>query len=290
LRARLGGRKIKPEAGVLVEGGGAMTRAPLVLVGCLLVGVFALSGTAAAHGKPGGGGGDGSRPNGYDISYPQCGNPFPTNVLFGIVGVNDGIVYSPNPCLGTGDGASELAWALRPGTPGLYANTADPGPALSSHWPRGQTSPVVCDPSQPDSTACSYDYGWNAAANSYQDAATAYIQLGLTGSPAASPWWLDVETANSWESNTANNVNALQGELDYLTTNAGVASVGFYVNAADWAAITGSTTAFASDPYWRPGAADKTTAQSFCGTTGPTGHLVTLSQYSSGRYDADIRC
>jgi hypothetical protein len=55
---------------------------------------------------------------------------------FGIVGVNDGIVYSANPCLGTGAGASELAWAERHDGIGgaiLYANTADPGPALSSH-------------------------------------------------------------------------------------------------------------------------------------------------------------
>ncbi len=29
-------------------------------------------------------------PTGYDISYPQVGGPFPTNVPFGIVGVNGG--------------------------------------------------------------------------------------------------------------------------------------------------------------------------------------------------------
>jgi hypothetical protein len=249
--------------------------------------VLAFPAGSAAKGKPGGGGG--STPTGYDISYPQCGKPFPSNVLFAIVGVNDGIVYSPNPCLGAGDGASELAWALQYGVPSFYAATADPGPTLSSHWPSGQASPQTCDAKLPDSTACSYDYGWNAAADSFQDAVDAYAQLGINQSPAASPWWLDVETANSWEANTSNDVSALQGEADYLR-QAGVSSVGFYVSANDWSTITGDTTAFASYPYWLPGGSDESTAQSFCNTYGPTGHTVTLSQYSSGRLDADIRC
>ena len=67
---------------------------------------------------------------GYDISYPQCNGTFPNGGAFGIVGVNGGLPYSANPCLGTGDGPSELSWAGM--NAGLYANTADPGPALSS--------------------------------------------------------------------------------------------------------------------------------------------------------------
>src|SRR5207249_2462843 len=117
-------------------------------------------------------------PTGYDVSYPQCGASLPKNVSFAIVGVNDGIVYKANPCLTT-----QLAWATRYETaPILYVNTGDPGPALSSHWPSGQTSPQVCDASNPDSPQCSYDYGWNAAANSYADA----VSAGAT----ATEWWL----------------------------------------------------------------------------------------------------
>lgn len=216
-------------------------------------------------------------PAGYDVSYPQCGHSLPTNVSFGIVGVNDGIVFSANPCL-----ASELAWAKRyEAAPILYANTADPGAALSSHWPAGQTTPEYCDPAQTGSAACSYDYGWNAAANSYADAASA----GAT----ATEWWLDVESANSWESNTANNVAELQGEVAYLQSQ-GATTVGFYANASDWKAITGDTTAFASFPSWRPGASTQRTAASFCGTAGVTGGPTRYSQYASGGFDADVRC
>src|SRR5438105_14700531 len=80
---------------------------------------------------------------GFDISYPQCNGTFPTGGSFGIVGVNGGRVHLVNPCLGTGDGPSELSWAG--GNAGLYANTGDPGPALSSYWPNGQSSPQACN-------------------------------------------------------------------------------------------------------------------------------------------------
>ena len=270
--------------------------AALTVVACLLV----FPSVSAAKGKPGGGGGGGgggASPTGYDISYPQCGGTFPSSVLFGIVGVNAGIVYSPNPCLGTGDGASELAWAEQwdgAGAAILYANTADPGPALSTHWPSGQASPQYCDPAEPDSTACSYDYGWNAAADSYQDAVDAYIQIGelqpgATQTPGSNAWWLDVESANSWESNTANNVADLQGAVAFLQSQ-GAGSIGFYASSTDWQAITGGTTLFSQLPSWQRGSRREATAQSYCGTIGVTGGPVTLSQYQSGGLDADVRC
>src|SRR5438876_10205749 len=180
---------------------GSISRLLLVIV-FLASSSLALPVAAGAKAKPAGRHRD---PTGYDVSYPQCGAPLPTNVLFGIVGVNAGIVYSANPCLGAGDGASELAWAERYEQPAiLYANTADPGPALSKHWPTGQTSPQFCDPAQPDSASCSYDYGWNAAADSYRDAVDAYVSLGqvppgATQTPVPNEWWLDVESANSCE-------------------------------------------------------------------------------------------
>jgi hypothetical protein len=145
---------------------------------------------------------------------------------------------------------------------------------------------------QPDSPGCSYDYGWNAAADSYEDAVDAYISLGklppgATQTPQPNEWWLDVETANSWERGTSNNVSALQGAVALLTSK-GIATIGFYSSAADWRTITGDTTAFSS--CWRPGAGGQRAAASYCGATGVTGGRLAYSQYSSSGYDADVRC
>ncbi len=117
-----------------------VTRHRLAAASTVVVAVLGVLVTAAAPvaAKPS----KGAVPTGYDISYPQCGRSYPTSVTFGIVGVNDGIVFSANPCA-----ASELAWAeaAQNRAPAFYANTADPGPAYSSHWPTGQQSPEVCD-------------------------------------------------------------------------------------------------------------------------------------------------
>jgi len=232
---------------------------------------------------------------GNDISYPQCGGAFPSNGAFGIVGVNGGRLYTANSCLGTGNGPSELSWAGMNAI--LYANTGDPGPALSSHWPDGQTSPQPCNTATNpgrDTTQCHYDYGWNGAADSYRDAVNAYVALGWapvgsTTTPVANEWWLDVETANSWTSTTAFNVDALQGAADYLAS-VGASSVGFYSGSSSWQPITGNTNQFASQPSWVPGAGTLANAQSKCGGTGPSGGTVAYAQYASGGYDGDWRC
>jgi hypothetical protein len=82
------------------------------------------------------------RTPGHDVSYPQCGGTLPAG-SFAIV------------------------------------NTADPGPKMSTHWPKGQTSPQVCKAGSFNSTTCSYDYGWNAAKDSYARAAAAASTVGV---------------------------------------------------------------------------------------------------------------
>jgi len=240
---------------------------------------------------------------GYDISYPQCHASFPTPPYFGIVGVNGGRPFSANPCLGTGDGPSELVWpgmtvGLSPVEPAqLYANTADPGPALSTHWPNGQISPKPCNTATnpgSDTAECAFDYGWNAATDSYQDAVNASISLGwadsgATRTPGANAWWLDVETANSWTSNTSFNVDDLQGEVDYLSS-VGAPSIGFYSTALDWQTITGGTSRFAAYPSWIPGASSLVQAQGDCASPGVTGGRVALTQYPDNGFDGDYRC
>ncbi len=221
---------------------------------------------------------------GYDISWPQCGAAYPTNPVFGIVGVNKGIVFSANPCL-----SSEIQWAG--GTKAqLYANTGNPGPALSSHWPTGQTTPRWCDPANRDTVNCAFDYGYNAAKDSYQDAVAAFSALGLSGSPAGSAWWLDVETSNSWRSTVSLNVAALQGEVAYLTLVATVAKLGIYSTQYQWNQITGGSPAFAANHGWIAGVGSEKHAKSHCAGLGFTGAGVELAQYAFSGFDADLVC
>jgi hypothetical protein len=221
---------------------------------------------------------------GYDISWPQCGSAYPSSPAFGIVGVNKGIVFSPNPCL-----ASEVTWAGGAKAQ-LYANTGNPGPALSSHWPKGQTSPRFCDPANADTADCAFDYGYNAASDSYADAVAAFQSLRLATSPAATTWWLDVETSNSWRSDTSLNVAALQGEASYFTAVAHVARLGIYSTSYQWGVIAGGSTAFSAYASWIAGVGSLNNAQSHCIGSGFTGGGAALAQYAYNGFDADLVC
>ena len=206
------------------------------------------------------------------------------NPAFGIVGVNGGRVFSVNSCL-----ASQITWGRGTKTE-LYANTGNPGPALSSFWPKGQTTPKVCDAANPDTADCAYDYGWNAAKHSFDTAVAAYRQLGLAGSPSATAWWLDVETSNSWRTTAALNVAALQGGVDYLRS-VGVTKLGMYSTTAQWGEITGGSTAFADLPSWGAGAPNEKAAKQHCASTpGFTGGRLAMVQFIVSGFDADIRC
>jgi hypothetical protein len=249
-------------------------RAAIATAALVLLSLLGAGGAAAATSRPS---------HGYDISYPQCGSAYPAKPAFGIVGVNKGIVFSANPCL-----ASQITWAG--GTRAqLYANTGNPGPALSSHWPTGQTSPRVCAAANPDTADCAYDYGWNAAADSFADASGAWSALRLAGSPAASAWWLDVETSNSWRTATALNVAALQGEAASLRAH-GVTALGIYSTAYQWGVIAGSSTAFSASPSWIAGASSQKAAQAKCAGPSFTGGRVALVQYIASGFDADVAC
>lgn len=257
-----------------------------LIAASLLFAVVAVGGAGAAAG-PG--------TVGYDVSFPQCGGPLPTGGAFGIVGVNGGRPFGANPCLAPGGSASELAWAGSSAQ--LYANTADPGPLLSSHWPNGQAAPRPCNtPDNPgaDTLECHYDYGWNAAADSYATAVAAYVSLGLAAAgaattPAPVAWWLDVETENSWTADPLRNVAALQGEVDYLRS-VGVVEVGVYSAPAAWTSVSGGTLVFAGLPAWVPGAASLQEAQSMCTGTAFNGGSVRLVQFPLSGFSADYAC
>ena len=237
---------------------------------------------------------------GYDISFPQCSSNLPTPVGFGIVGVNDGHPFSVNPCL-----ARELQWATSTLTasPEFYANTANPGPVNNASWPTLQQTPQVCFGA--NSVACSYDYGWNAARGSFDNAVVAETQIG-TPSPSAAAaqarWWLDVESGNAWETIRttngptsaafANDDAVMQGELAYFAS-AGVTSVGVYSTTSQWIGLMGVTgSTFAATKAWMTGYATLAAAQAACAPASAsfTGGRVAMIQYPSIGLDGDYRC
>src|SRR4029077_1359819 len=55
---------------------------------------------------------------GFDISWPQCGDPAPTSGSFAVIGVNGGAPFSGNLCMMDQYGA-----APRSAPPSLYINT-----------------------------------------------------------------------------------------------------------------------------------------------------------------------
>ncbi len=235
---------------------------------------------------------------GFDVSFPQCGGALPPSPGFGIVGVNDGHGFSTNPCL-----AFELVWAqdAANAAPAFYLNTQNPGPAGAPDWPVSQASPQACAGN--NSTGCAYDYGWNMASASYAAVLSAEAQDGATAPAAAANaahWWLDVETANQWETTQglyANNAStqsydqaSLQGMLAYLQS-VGATEVGIYSTVRQWTAIMGVTSAFAGVPVWVPGlAANLSQAVGACTTTSFTGGRVAMIQYPSLGYDGDYVC
>jgi len=239
--------------------------------------------------------GSSPRTTGYDISYPQCSDSYPTNPLFGIVGVNGGLANNANRCLN-----DELHWArvtpgqTRPQQPplSLYIDTGNPGGHHVTDWPKRGTAPAYGSCNGLLTNACSYLYGEQRAAHSY------HLVVALDSVAARrAPWWLDVELAASWAGTYQLNIAALHGFIAGLRNAGATGPIGIYSTGAQWKDITGLTaqttpTAFngrLSD--WVAGTeATLAQARANCRSGGFTGVAPTLAQYRIGQLDADLRC
>ena len=240
-------------------------------------------------------------PTGNDVSWPQCAGTgsavgaLPTAQAFGIVGLNDGLANTTNPCF-----AAEWSWALssKGGTAqpkaSVYVNTANPGLA-GSWWPRSNSAendPVpVPVPAQygtctgTASAACAYVYGWSKA----------YDDLHLRNAPTVPSlrWWLDVETMNSWSST---DLVANRADLEAMVTvlRASGGTVGIYSTRYQLSAIVGAVPAgspLAGLDSWLAGASSLKSAQSLCTSTPLTaGSRVVLTQYVARGFDYDVSC
>lgn len=238
----------------------------------------------------------GSSPTtGYDVSYPQCSSSYPSNPLFGIVGVNGGLANTANPCL-----RGELHWARaapgqkRPEQPSLslYINTGNPGGHHVADWPSGGPTPTYGSCNGLLTNACSYLYGEQRASHSYRLVAALDSVAAKTR-----PWWLDVELGSSWASTYELNIAALHGFIAGLQNAGATGPIGIYSTRAQWKDITGltaQTTPAHFDgplPDWVAGTkATLPQARQNCTDGSFTGAAPTLAQYRIAPLDADLRC
>ncbi|MHB1576629.1 MAG: hypothetical protein ACYCX9_08980 [Candidatus Dormibacteria bacterium] len=292
---------------------GACAALAVVLLGAAPV--LAAQPAGKGHNPTSSAGGHTSTPTGNDISWPQCGGNFPSGQAFGIVGVNDGLANTLNPCLGpyqgSGASSSELYWAAATsqGTTSqpkasLYVNTADPGNTVSD-WPSSGSTPYgTCSPTVSggnigqDSKACAWAYGYNKAVQDGQWLTTAAKAVNaaqasflIPTSPASYPWWLDVETANTWQSSTAMNVADIQGMLAGLDSF-GTPTIGIYSTSYQWSQIVGAKSTFSNSglPDWIPGARKLSGAETNCSLSSFTGGKVTVTQWFGHPFDGDYAC
>lgn len=271
--------------------GTAHVSARLVRLICIIIAVFGLVLAPPASAAPSPGAGTQSL-LGNDVSWPQCNKTLPSGQAFAIVGVNNGLANTTNPCL-----AQQLKWAATstgiPGQPAvaLYVNTANPGTS-GSWWPVSNEYPAGTAVHNPYGTckapdvgeACAYMYGY---AKAYDDA---YIR-GIS-TPSAYLWWLDVETGNSWSSNRNANRAVLEGMTDFFHSIQ--ADVGIYSTGSQWGQIVGAVSNSSnlySLPSWLAGARTASGAKANCANAPLTGGgRVTLTQFVSRGFDYDYSC
>jgi hypothetical protein len=237
---------------------------------------------------------------GYDVSHPQCGTTLPPARAFAIVGVNGGLATKPNPCL-----AQQLVWAWKSNgsvdaqpKAQVYLNTANPGEVREevTTWPTAGTTPYgTCDGG--NTAACSWQYGWERAQNSVDNVFTPAAQEArVDGRVSRYTWWLDVETANTWQSGSADalarNRATLEGMTAYLVARGG--TVGLYSTGRQWGRIVGrvpASSTLAGRNSWLAGATSLTGARATCTEPAltPRGR-VTLTQYVQGHLDRNHSC
>ena len=267
-----------------------LIRSGIVAALAVVATILAVPGTASAA----------PTPVGYDVSYPQCGTTLPQDRAFAVVGVNGGLSTRANPCL-----AAQLTWAWEasgsvPAQPRaqVYLNTANPGELRNqvTTWPtRGTTPYGSCNGA--NSSACSWQYGWERAQNSVDAFFTPAARSARVASrPASYVWWLDVETMNTWQSGStdalARNRATLEGMTAFLASRGG--PVGIYSTNQQWAQIAGivpPSSPLAGRDSWLAGATSLSDAQAACRKPALVpGGRVTLAQYVQNDLDRNQSC
>jgi hypothetical protein len=193
-----------------------------------------------------------------DLSWPNCAVATAGGPSSGIIGVDGGLDFHPNPCLSS---ETKLFTSYA-----LYLNTGYPGPAYAEKY---ADSPLACN--QTDYLCLAYNYGYHAAEYS--------IGYANTQSAHSFMWWLDVETSNSWTNNVLQNQAALTGMIAAIKKDTLLPNIGFYSYPGQWNLITGDW--HNGYPVWvATGSTSPALAISFCSDENFTGGSTWLSQYT----------
>ena len=212
--------------------------------------------------------------HGFDASFPQCDSgAAPAGAGFAVVGVNGGRVFSLNPCfLGQ--------WLSAPSPKFIYLNSGyNPANAAKVTAPcrRQATGRLSEEPLR-----LAYAIGCSTAADTLLALAQAAV-----APPAA--WWIDVESANSWDpTDLALNRASLEGEVDALATTR--RPVGVYSSFRDWAAIAGSWGYGGITADWVAGRSPADACSSPGFSSSPVWMTQEVATWPGSGWDSDYAC
>lgn len=206
-----------------------------------------------------------------DISWPNC-QRLANIELFStvIVGVNGGLDFRLNPCLGNeiGLGINRI----------VYLNSGDPG------FPRIKklgTGPLNCQ-SNKQLICYSFNYGYMAAIYSIKQADLANAHSAF--------WWIDVEAVNSWTNSIYANRADIMGMI-YALKNVRILKpkIGVYTTYHQWHALMGNW--HLNLPLWLgTGLTSSSQAAKKCSLPSVLGSKIIFSQYTIANLDYDYVC
>jgi hypothetical protein len=149
------------------------------------------------------------------------------------------------------------------------------------------------------------------ASSSFLSSASSALQsqgAAVSGQANSYHWWLDVETANTWQPSAAAgwamNAAVLEGMVQYLWS-LGATNVGVYTTGSVWQTVTGDQSVVESAwtgagnpapsplhgvPDWIPGATRQSDAVSNCSLGSFSGGTVVLTQWVQSSLDYDQAC
>jgi hypothetical protein len=216
---------------------------------------------------------------GVDISYPSCHTKIKPGLPFGVVGVSGGRVYEDNPCA-----ASEAA--AFPGGATLYVNTGlyTGGNYFAAAMTTGDCGSKAT--AAEAATCGAYEYGLLAGQHAVDYARSQHLSTAV--------WWLDVETTNTWDADTALNVQSIKGEYDAIRAADAAATIGVYAVPSQWNQIVGSSfpTTWTWPVWYATGlrSASAGAVRTYCGSQYSfTGGPVLLVQWVE-KLDQDYAC